>query len=155
MATHCRAAHWAAKDGRIDASASTVDALTGGLSMNNAVAMVLVAALFGAGGQLSLKIGMGQVGRIGTDSLEQPLQIVVRVLTTPFVVGGLGLYVLGAVLWLAILSREQLSFAYPILAVGYAITPTLAWLMLGESVNPLRWLGIATICMGVLLTARS
>ncbi|HYW88256.1 MAG TPA: EamA family transporter [Chloroflexota bacterium] len=123
--------------------------------MNNAVAMVLVAALFGAGGQLSLKIGMGQVGRIGTDSLEQPLQIVVRVLTTPFVVGGLGLYVLGAVLWLAILSREQLSFAYPILAVGYAITPTLAWLMLGESVNPLRWLGIATICMGVLLTARS
>jgi multidrug transporter EmrE-like cation transporter len=123
--------------------------------MTNAVLLVLVAALFGAGGQLSLKVGMGQVGRIGAESLEQPLQMVWRVLTTPFVLGGLGLYVLGAALWLAILSREQLSFAYPILAVGYAVTPTLAWLMLGESLNPTRWLGIGTICLGVLLTARS
>jgi len=123
--------------------------------VSNAVLLVLIAALFGAGGQLSLKVGMGQVGRIGAESLEQPLQVVLRVLTTPLVVGGLSLYVLGAVLWLTILSREQLSFAYPILAVGYAVTPTLAWLMLGENLNPLRWLGIGTICLGVLLTARS
>jgi multidrug transporter EmrE-like cation transporter len=123
--------------------------------MSSALWLVFAAALFGAGGQLSLKIGMGQVGRIGANSLEQPLQLLLRVLTTPFVLGGLGLYVLGAALWLAVLSREQLSFAYPILAVGYAVTPTLAWLMLGESVNPVRWLGIGTICAGVLLTARS
>jgi len=123
--------------------------------VSNAVWLVLMAALFGAGGQLSLKVGMGQVGRIGTESLEQPLSVVIRVLTTPYVLGGLGLYVLGAALWLAILSREQLSFAYPILAIGYAVTPTLAWLMLGENLNPMRWLGIGTICLGVLLTARS
>jgi uncharacterized membrane protein len=121
----------------------------------NPLTLVLVAALFGAGGQLSLKLGMNQVGRIGANSLAQPGEVAVRILTTPLVIGGLGLYVLGAALWMAILSREQLSFAYPLLAIGYAVTPMLAWLVLGESMNLTRWVGIGTICLGVLVTSRS
>jgi drug/metabolite transporter (DMT)-like permease len=67
----------------------------------------------------------------------------------------LGCYVLGAVAWLTVLSRVPLSLAYPMLALSYAITPILAWLVLGEDVNGLRWAGIGVISLGVLLVARS
>jgi drug/metabolite transporter (DMT)-like permease len=117
--------------------------------------LILFSVLCGVAGQLTLKMGMTQVGRIGADMLAQPLAAVYKVLTTPLVVGGLGLYVLGAVAWLTVLSRVPLSFAYPILALCYAFTPLLAWLLLGESISTLRWLGIGTICLGVFLISRS
>jgi drug/metabolite transporter (DMT)-like permease len=98
---------------------------------------------------------MSQVGRIGAESMGQPFQIAIKVLGSPFVVGGLGLYVLGAVAWLTVLSRVPLSYAYPILAISYAFTPLLAWWIFGEHVPGLRWLGIATIFLGVILVSRS
>jgi drug/metabolite transporter (DMT)-like permease len=123
--------------------------------MNSSVPLILAAVVFGVGGQLTLKIGMTQVGRIGTDVLMQPLQLLVRVLTTPMVVGGLALYVVGAAVWLAVLSRVPLSLAYPVLALSYVFTPLLAWMILGENLTSLRWLGVGTIFLGVLLVARS
>lgn len=126
-----------------------------GSFVSNPVGLILVAAFFGVCGQLTLKIGMTQVGRIGSDGLAEPLQVAFRVITSPLVVGGLLLYVMGAGVWLMVLSRSALSFAYPILAIGYAITPILAWVVLGESVNGIRWLGIATICLGVFVVSRS
>lgn len=123
--------------------------------MGSSLPLVLLAIVCGVAGQLSLKSGMTQVGQVGAAALAQPLQLALRVLTTPLVVGGLGLYVLGAAAWLTVLSRVPLSLAYPMLALSYALTPALAWLLLGEQVSSLRWLGIFTICVGVLLVARS
>jgi multidrug transporter EmrE-like cation transporter len=125
------------------------------LVVNNPIGLILLAAFFGVCGQLSLKVGMNQVGQLGAEVLDQPLQAVVRVVSTPLVISGLAMYVLGAAMWLMVLSRSALSFAYPILAIGYAITPLLAWLLLGESMNGVRWLGIAVICLGVLVVSRS
>jgi multidrug transporter EmrE-like cation transporter len=122
---------------------------------SNPIALILIAAFFGVCGQLSLKMGMMQVGALDGEALAEPLRVVARVLTSPLVLGGLLLYVAGAAVWLLVLSRSALSFAYPILAIGYAITPLLAWLLLGESTNAVRWIGIAAICLGVFVVSRS
>ncbi len=123
--------------------------------MNSSLPLILFSVLCGVGGQITLKLGLTQVGRIDAGALTQPLAMALRVLTSPLVVGGLALYVLGAVAWLTVLSRVPLSLAYPILALSYAFTPVLAWLLLGESVPGARWLGIAVICVGVVLVSRS
>lgn len=123
--------------------------------MNGSLPLILLTVLCGISGQVTLKAGMTHVGPVGGDGLTEPLGVVLRVLTNPLVIGGLGLYVLGAALWLTVLSRVPLSFAYPILALSYAFTPIVAWLLLGESVPSLRWLGILTICVGVFLVSRS
>ena len=123
--------------------------------MSASIALILGAVVCGVGGQLALKAGMTQLGRIGFEAVAQPAALALRVLTNPFVLGGLGLYALGAVLWLAVLSRLPLSLAYPMLALSYAITPVLAWLVLGENVAGARWLGILVICAGVFLISRS
>ncbi len=123
--------------------------------MNQSLVLILVAVACSVGGQVALKMGMTTIGAIGGDALAQPGQFVLRMLTTPPVLMGFGLYVLGAAAWVTVLSRVALSFAYPMLALTYAITPAAAWLVLGEALPAARWAGIAVICAGVVLIARS
>jgi len=119
------------------------------------LALIMFSVICGVAGQISLKIGMGQVGQIGAESLVHPLSLVLRVASTPLVLVGLSLYALGAMSWLTVLSRVPLSFAYPLAATSYAFTPILAWLLLRETIPSLRWLGILTICLGVFFVSRS
>ena len=124
-------------------------------TMSTSLPLILLSMLLGVGGQLTLKIGMMQVGRIDAAALTAPIQIAARVLATPMVLAGLGLYVVGAAVWLTVLSRMPLSLAYPVLAVTYVVTPIVSWLVLGESIPSARWVGLATICLGVLIVSRT
>jgi len=47
------------------------------------------------------------------------------------------------------------SIAYPMLSIGYVINAIAAYYLLGESVTPLRMLGIGIIVLGVFIVARS
>lgn len=123
--------------------------------MGASLSFILFSVLCGVAGQISLKIGMGQVGQIGAESLVHPLSLALRIASSPLVLVGLSLYALGALSWLTVLSRVPLSFAYPLAATSYAFTPVLAWLLLRESIPSLRWLGILTICLGVFVVSRS
>lgn len=117
--------------------------------------LILMAVVVGVTGQLSLKMGMNQVGTIDSTSVAHPVETLSNVFRSPMVWVGLALYGFGAVAWLIVLSRLDLSFAYPFLALSYAITPILAWRLLDESVSALRWLGIAVIILGVVIISRT
>jgi len=69
---------------------------------------------------------------------------------------GAALYVAGFLVWMVVLSRNELTVVYPI-AVGatLAISSLAAVLVLGESLNLLRLTGIACIMVGVVLVVRS
>jgi drug/metabolite transporter (DMT)-like permease len=62
------------------------------------------------------------------------------------------LYAAATLLWIWILSRVNLSLAYPWVAVGMVIVPLLGWLVFGERVGSIFWLGVAFIVIGVGLT---
>lgn len=68
---------------------------------------------------------------------------------------GLILYALSALCWLWVLSREQLSFAYPVLSLSFPIVVGLSALIFSEAISPLRWIGVVTIVVGVSLIART
>jgi drug/metabolite transporter (DMT)-like permease len=123
--------------------------------VGNSLFLILFAIACSVAGQLTLKTGMNVVGQIDAGTLQQPLHVLSRMMSTPFVFGGLGLYALAAVAWLAVLSRVPLSIAYPNVALTYAFTPALASLFLGETITPLRWVGIGIICCGVIVVSRS
>jgi len=64
-------------------------------------------------------------------------------------------YGLSTVCWLWILSRAQLSFAYPLLSLTFPIVVGLSAILFAESITPMRWLGVGVIVTGVSLLARS
>lgn len=104
-------------------------------------------------GQMILKIGMNQVGVIQINN--GIVQSFVKMFTNPYVIGGLGFFGLNAFLWLIVLSREKLSFAYPMVAFAYVVTILLSKYVLHEDVPPLRWVGLGVIIVGILLIAKS
>jgi multidrug transporter EmrE-like cation transporter len=57
--------------------------------------------------------------------------------------------------WMVVLSKVEVSFAYPFLSIGYVISAIIGYFFMGESVTVIRIAGIVVICIGVVLIARS
>ena len=122
--------------------------------MNIAVIYILISVLGGALGQILLKKGMSSMGPL-TLSVDKAPSILLKMGTNPYVIVGLGIYVLGTVFWLAALSRVDLSYAYPFASLSYVIMLIASWLVFGETITPLRLIGSAVIIAGVILISRS
>lgn len=102
--------------------------------------------------QLMLKTG---VASGGADPAASPTSSLVAFLTSPYVVGGLALYGLGAVVWLFVLARLPLTAAYPFVGLGFIMTMLLGMVALGEVVSSVRIVGTLMIACGCVLVARS
>ena len=53
--------------------------------------------------------------------------------------------------WAVVLSRMQLSVAYPALSLTYVVIPFVSWLLLNEPISLIHWIGILLVVAGVLL----
>ncbi len=107
------------------------------------LAFILVAVVLGTAAQLLLKAG--------TNAAPVGLGLALE----PRILGGVACYAVSLVAWILALSRTEVSVAYPMLSVGFALNALLAWWLLGEGVNAQRLAGIAVIMLGVWLVARS
>lgn len=69
---------------------------------------------------------------------------------------GASLYALSFLIWMVILSRNELSMVYPLM-IGLTLVATTAasWVLLKEPLGALRLTGIAVIFLGVVLVTRS
>jgi drug/metabolite transporter (DMT)-like permease len=123
--------------------------------MLKSLALVFANVLIGASGQLMLKVGMTQVGRIGAEHTSHPVETLLRIFTTSLILMALPLYGGALILWLVAISRLDLSFAYPLLALAFVLNPLLARLLLGEGIPWERWVGILVICVCVVIVSRT
>jgi multidrug transporter EmrE-like cation transporter len=64
-------------------------------------------------------------------------------------------YCLSIGIWLIVLSRLEVSAAYPLLSIGYIITAVVGYFFLDENVDSSRIAGIALICVGIVFISRS
>lgn len=116
--------------------------------------LLLILASIGLGitGQFLLKEGvMSSSGRIELTSLSHILGQFLLVFQNPYVLMGFVMYGLGSLTWILVLSRTDLSMAYPMLGLGYVVTVALAAAIRHEPVTGLRWLGVFLIVAGVLV----
>ncbi len=123
--------------------------------MYKSLVLIFTSILIAVGGQLCLKAGMNQAGRLSAANLNSPIETFLKVAGIPLVWIGLFLYGLSAIVWLAVLSRVDLSFAYPMVGFSYVVVLLLSAMMLGESVGFMRWLGAVIIVIGIMLITRT
>src|SRR5262249_34827281 len=115
--------------------------------------LILLSVISGVAGQTVIKIGVSQPG--AAEAASGFLPLILMIARSPLVLLGLVLYGLGALAWIAVLARVDLSVAYPFLALNFIFVTLSSQLLLGESVPVMRWLGVLVICGGILLVARS
>ncbi len=116
-------------------------------------ALILLGVLLNAGAQLLLKAGMDRIGHFAF-SLHQVIPIGWKVATNPLVMTGLFCYVISVGVWLMVLSRVEVSFAYPMLSIGYVVNAIAAFYFFGEDLSITRMAGIFVIMIGVYLIAK-
>ena len=116
--------------------------------------LILFCVAAAVGGQLSLKHGMLKIGYIQLNFQTLPA-LLINALTSPFILLGLSVYFIGALCWLIILSRVELSWAHPLTAMTYILIVFLSWVIFKEDVGLVRILGVLAIALGVILVARS
>ena len=116
--------------------------------------LLVTGVLLNAAAQLLLKAGTNRIGEFAF-SLENVVPIGARVATSPYILAGLGCYVVSVVVWILALSRVPVSVAYPMLSIGYIVNAVAAWYLFGESLTAQKLVGIAFIVAGVWLVARS
>lgn len=118
------------------------------------IALILLSVVLAAVAQLTLKHGMNQVAA-ETGVLRFSADSVRDVLTTPAVWAGLALFGLSAVVWLAVLSRASLSFAYPFASLTYVLILLADRFILDQEISVLRYAGVACIVVGIVLVAQT
>jgi len=117
-------------------------------------ALIILGVLLNAFAQILLKAGMGQIGHFEF-SLANALPIGLKVMANPPIITGLFMYVVSVAVWLLVLSRVQVSFAYPMLSIGYVVNAFAAYYLFGEPLTSMRMLGIFVIIAGVYLVAKT
>ncbi len=118
------------------------------------LSLILIDVFLNVTGQLSLKYGMAKIGNFSLSMSTLP-PIFLKAATNLHVLFGLLCYGLGFMVWLVVLSKSEVSYAYPLISLGYVFTAILARAMFGETVGVTRLAGICITCLGVLLIARS
>ncbi len=118
------------------------------------IALILLSVTLAAVAQLTLKHGMNQVA-INTGEVKLEGASLRDVFTTPAVWAGLFLFGLSAFVWLAVLSRTTLSFAYPFASLTYVLILLADRFVLDEQVPALRYAGVAFIIVGIVLVAQT
>ncbi len=111
---------------------------------------ILLSILLGSCGQLTLKYGtMLAVAReAATGTLNSYL-------VNPYMWSALFLYGISTVLWVYSLSKVELSYAYPMVALGYVLVCVFSVLLFKETMTGLRIAGLCVIIFGVVMIAIS
>ena len=123
----------------------------------NYIHFILFTVFTNAAAQMMLKYGMTNLGAL---QVASPLTIPAIVLTifkvvfNPWVFAGLVTFVISMASHLYVLSKVELSFAYPFLSLAYVAVAVAAWLLFSEDLNAWRIAGIGLICIGTVLIAQ-
>jgi multidrug transporter EmrE-like cation transporter len=116
----------------------------------------LISILFSVVAQVALKSGMSSPGiREAMSQGASPLRMFIAASQEPLVWFGFALYGAGALVWLLVLAKWDLSKAYPLVGMGFLLTMASSVWMLGERLDWQRALGTLLVVTGVLFVVRS
>lgn len=112
--------------------------------------MLITASSLTVVGEVLLKLGVNAVGaRVGAFSIDP--QVLWATFTDWRVILGFVLVFGGALFWLGVISRVNLSFAYPLLALNYVIILLPSRFFLNETITPSKVIGAVIVVVGVIV----
>ncbi|MFP1633441.1 transporter [Zhengella sp. ZM62] len=118
------------------------------------IPFILFTVMTNAAAQLMLKYGMMQLGELSFAGVNPVLKLL-QIVFSPWIFFGLCVFVISMASHLYVLSKVELSFAYPFLSLAYVAVAVFAYYVFREDLNALRIAGIGFICIGTVLIAQS
>ena len=117
--------------------------------------LIAMIAVFAPLGNVLLGKGMKSVGPATAWAPSDLWNIFLRILSSGYVWLGVASLLTFFVAYILVLTWADYSYVQPASSFSYAMVALLGYLLLGEVISPLRWFGIATICLGVLIVGHT
>jgi multidrug transporter EmrE-like cation transporter len=111
--------------------------------------MILVSVLISTLGQIFLKLGANNPKSLF------PTDIAFLKMFNLTSIFGLFLYGISALLWMIVLKKVDLSYAYPMVSLGYVLIFIASYYLFGEAINLTRVMGLVVIVIGIIILSRS
>ena len=118
------------------------------------ILLILISVALNSIAQLLLRQGMLKIGNVSFQ-LDQFWHLISSLVTNIYIWGGLFFFGSSVFLWLIVLSRVNVSLAYPFIGIGCVLTALLAFLFLNEPLTLAKCLGILIICIGIFILSYS
>jgi drug/metabolite transporter (DMT)-like permease len=111
-------------------------------------ALLLMSVATSVGGQFFLKLGALKLGKVNS---ANALSNIISIATTPELLTGLTCYALGAIAYILLLTRVNLSVAAPSISLVYVFSVLLGYFIFREAIPLSRLVGLSFIVGGVIL----
>jgi drug/metabolite transporter (DMT)-like permease len=119
--------------------------------MAKLVTILLIGLLCEAVGVVFLNKGLRQLGEVRQVSAAEITRVVKAGATNKHILLGVFFEALFFACLLVLMSKADVSFVWPLTALGFVLTTLAAKLFLHEQVSALRWTGVALIMVGAAL----
>jgi drug/metabolite transporter (DMT)-like permease len=110
--------------------------------------LLLFSVLISVAGQFFLKTGAMKLGKVHAGNI---INLILNMITIPELLLGLTCYGIGAIAYILLLTRVNLSVAAPAVSVGYIFSVLLGYFILKEPIPLIRLVGLGFIVTGVIL----
>ena len=115
------------------------------------VIIILIGVILASIGQILLKIGMNSMGEI----TNYAPSTIITIFFNPYILSGLAMYGLATIFWLIALSKKDLCFVYPFIALTFIIVLILSNVILKESIGVYRIIGTFIIILGLMFIMKT
>lgn len=113
---------------------------------------ILLILLFGlaceSAGVILLKKGMTHIGDVNAYTLTELLRVFKAGATSPQILLGVFFEALFFGCLLVLMNKSDISFLWPLTALSFVFATFAAMWFLGETVSPVRWIGVILIMIG-------
>ena len=116
------------------------------------IVLILLSVLLNCAAQLLIRKGMLVEGEVG---MQNMLSHIGSMITNVWLWGAMLCYALSILLWMSVLSKVEVSYAYPFFFFCYVVSAVAGYALFNENLSPVRIAGIIVICIGVILISRS
>jgi drug/metabolite transporter (DMT)-like permease len=113
--------------------------------------LIFTLIVFGPTGDLLMSKGMRAIGEAPNWSPSALLHYGFQVFTSPIVWLGTLAMIGFFVSYTLVLSWADYSYVQPATALSYGVVALMGRYLLSEAITPLRWVGIVTVCIGVMV----
>ncbi|WP_138205751.1 SMR family transporter [Haloimpatiens lingqiaonensis] len=117
------------------------------------ISLILTSVFLGALGQILVKVGAPNL-QLNFSGINIFYSILGILKNLPVMMGIIS-YGVSFLLWIKVLSKVELSYAYPMVSLGYVLVMIFSYFIFKENITLPRILGTALIIVGVIFIARS
>ena len=117
------------------------------------ILLILSSVSLNATAQILMRRGMLKVGEISFSD-GAFFRAIPVMLSSVLLWLSLLCYGLAVIIWMIVLSRVEVSFAYAFSSLGYVLVTVMGVILLKENISLLRIAGILVVCIGIILVAR-